>query len=342
MRGVGKYTMSMAESIAVSNRNANIFIWADYGIVPQKMKDWRVRWIPYKKGTWKSSLVYIPYLVRKYRIDIFQYWVALGPLWQIGLSYNHGCSTIATVFDVSVALWKELQFLEPLRKSWYWKMQKVCVGNIDTIVCPSRSTSNDINKAFTLKQKQRISIQRPPLFLHFGSNTREKRLPYFITLGGAEHKNVANVLMAFSFVRKRNKRCTLIVLGTINRGEEHIIHVPEGVTFETMDLYEYHLQHASGLVFCSFKEGFGLPPLEAIGYGCPIILSAIPPLKEIYKDIGRFVDPYNPFDIENAMTEVLENTGKWSALSKDGARGYRRENKNSGERWIQLYESTMK
>ena len=61
------------------------------------------------------------------------------------------------------------------------------------------------------------------------------------------------------------------------------------------------------LVFPSFYEGFGLPPLEAISFNCPIILSYIPVLREIYEESALYVNPYNIDDIKNKISKFLND-----------------------------------
>ena len=59
------------------------------------------------------------------------------------------------------------------------------------------------------------------------------------------------------------------------------------------------------LVFPSFYEGFGLPPLEAMSCGCPVVASNIPVLKEVYDDSILYFDPYNIDSIKDTITKVL-------------------------------------
>lgn len=53
------------------------------------------------------------------------------------------------------------------------------------------------------------------------------------------------------------------------------------------------MKHCKALLFPSFYEGFGVPPLEALSVGCPVIVSDIPVLREIYHDAAIYIDPSN-------------------------------------------------
>lgn len=66
---------------------------------------------------------------------------------------------------------------------------------------------------------------------------------------------------------------------------------------ELKTLYE----NASCFVFPSLYEGFGLPPLEALSLGCPIVVSRAGSLEEIFNNVAVFCDPYDPRDIASAI-----------------------------------------
>jgi glycosyltransferase involved in cell wall biosynthesis len=72
---------------------------------------------------------------------------------------------------------------------------------------------------------------------------------------------------------------------------------------ELKALYE----NAACFVFASLYEGFGLPPLEAISCGCPIVVSRVAALPEIFDGVAVFCDPYSAEDIRRAVEEALHS-----------------------------------
>ena len=66
-------------------------------------------------------------------------------------------------------------------------------------------------------------------------------------------------------------------------------------------------QNAALFIYPSLYEGFGLPPLEAMALGCPVILSDIPVFREIYGDAAHFVDPYDTGSIRDGILRVLKD-----------------------------------
>lgn len=75
---------------------------------------------------------------------------------------------------------------------------------------------------------------------------------------------------------------------------------------ELVSLYKY----ASCFVYPSLYEGFGIPPLEAIAFNCPVILSNIEVFKEIYSNYVVYCDLYNEQDLKNKINMVLKNNIK--------------------------------
>src|SRR5207248_3120913 len=67
-------------------------------------------------------------------------------------------------------------------------------------------------------------------------------------------------------------------------------------------------------VFPSLYEGFGLPPVEAMACGTPVITSAIPVLQEVGGDAARYVDPHSVDELCQAMLTVLDDTAVRSGM----------------------------
>jgi len=73
-----------------------------------------------------------------------------------------------------------------------------------------------------------------------------------------------------------------------------------------MDL-SYLYKGAFCFVFPSLYEGFGLPPLEAMSLGCPVITSNTSSLPEVCGDAAIYIDPYNSGDIKDAIEKLINN-----------------------------------
>ena len=72
------------------------------------------------------------------------------------------------------------------------------------------------------------------------------------------------------------------------------------------------------LVFPSFYEGFGVPPIEAMRCGTPAVVSDIPVMREVVCDAGIFVDPHNTDSIAGGIAEVLQDASLAAELKRRG------------------------
>jgi glycosyltransferase involved in cell wall biosynthesis len=124
-----------------------------------------------------------------------------------------------------------------------------------------------------------------------------------------KHKNHERLFDAFALVRRERPELRLVLTGG---GEFRDL--PEGIEWrghvDTDELVRL-LQRASALVFPSFYEGFGQPPLEAMACGCPVACSDAAALPEVVGDAARLFDARDSRAIANAVLEVLEDPAPW-------------------------------
>lgn len=83
---------------------------------------------------------------------------------------------------------------------------------------------------------------------------------------------------------------------------------------------DWLLTNCQAYVFPSLMEGFGLPGLEAMGYGAPVVSSNATCLPEVYGDAAHYFDPLNVDDIARAVNDVLTNPTLRSTLIKKGSK----------------------
>jgi glycosyltransferase involved in cell wall biosynthesis len=174
---------------------------------------------------------------------------------------------------------------------------------------------------------------------------------YILYLGNFKpHKNVASLVQAFAGVREVSKDYKLVLAGPLDaHGQAIKAQVTEtglagdvvftGAIYED-DLPEVILSLAELFVFPSLYEGFGIPPLEAMACGTPVIASNRTAIPEVVGDAGLLVDPLDIEALHGAIVSLLSDEGCRKMYSERGlkrAEGFRGE-QTAG----QLYEYIIK
>lgn len=172
--------------------------------------------------------------------------------------------------------------------------------------------------------------------------------PYILYVGNAHpHKNVEILIKAMQKL-KQKRNIQLVLVGSDqffypklhafikqNKAESYV-HVIGTVPNDHIAGW-YHF--AKALVTASKMEGFGIPPLEAMSVGCPVIVSDIPVFHEVYGDAAVFFDHTNAA----AIAETIEHTLSNKMLLKDMIeKGYKKANSYSWKKTVQETASVYK
>lgn len=166
---------------------------------------------------------------------------------------------------------------------------------------------------------QHIEVEPMQLAHRFGIPP----VPFVLWVGTPEpRKNLSTLLRAFGLVRRRAPECLLVVVGVDRMTDRDLDRELERLGtsvirpgFVTDDDLVALYSATSCLVFPSLNEGFGLPPLEAMACGAPVVASNRSSVPEVVGDAGILVDATDPDDIADGIERVL--------LSPDTAADYR-------------------
>ena len=182
-------------------------------------------------------------------------------------------------------------------------------------VAPQRVAvvGNGLEEAFRPRSREEIQSVKASLGLEGG---------YLITVGNPRpHKNLAGAAMAFHELAGRGYQGALVVIGadpaSLPSGPGRLVAGPGAGDQEMAALFS-----GAGLaLFPSLAEGFGLPPLEAMACGCPVVASDLPVFKEILGEKAPLlVDPTRTEELVRAMTRTLDHPGETEVRVELGLR----------------------
>lgn len=152
--------------------------------------------------------------------------------------------------------------------------------------------------------------------------------PYLLYVGTIEpRKNLVRLLKAYSLLKREQGIAHQMVLAGGRGWEAEEIYREaertDGVIltgYLTAEEKNALYQHAAAFVFPSLYEGFGIPPLEAMAFGCPVVCSNAASLPEVVGEAARLVDPLDELDIAQGIWDVLSDEKYASQLISGGCR----------------------
>ncbi len=163
---------------------------------------------------------------------------------------------------------------------------------------------------------ERLAVEPPPDEIARVQQRFQLTSPFVLYAGNIKpHKNVDRLIEAFSLLRQQGMvDAKLLIIGDaiskypnlrrlVHRHQLHQHVRFLGFVSDEMLAVLYRL--ASVFVFPSLYEGFGLPPLEAMAAGAPVITSNVSSLPEVVGDAALLINPLDPQDIATAMARVL-------------------------------------
>ena len=140
-------------------------------------------------------------------------------------------------------------------------------------------------------------------------------MEFYLMVGSFEpRKNIQHAIDAFSRIAKSSFHMKLLLVGNENRYQHKMRALVKSLDLEETILFPGYIPDrelttlysvATAFLFPSTAEGFGLPILEAISTGCPIIASDIPVFHEIGGDALAYVPVSDPASLSEAMLQML-------------------------------------
>lgn len=211
------------------------------------------------------------------------------------------------------------------------------VKNVDMILTDSEFIKQDIIKHLKV-QEEKIKV------IYLAADEKFKPLrqdeiikikqkyhldfPFVLYVGGiGAKKNISALIKAYYKLKEDCKGYKLVIVGPKVRTYEEIFETVEKLNLQKDVIFTGYVPDddlpklynaASLFVYPSLYEGFGLPPLEAMSCGTPVITSNAASLPEVVGDAGITVDTYDVDRLAKAIKEVLSNDGLREDMVKKG------------------------
>ncbi len=245
------------------------------------------------------------------------------------------CPYVVTVHDLLEHM-ARAQGLPAVRRSLHLALTGRVLRRAARIFAVSRFTQQEIQSLFRIPASQ-IEVVYNAIderFLRGHATEQDKQMiaeryqvnyPFLLYAGRVSpHKNVVRTIEAFSALKTelakegRLPDLKLIIIGddlsghpdlrrtVVRSGVEKDVRFLGFLPIETLRIF---YDAAKIFVFPSLYEGFGLPPLEAMAHGTPVVTSNLSSLPEVVGDAAVLVNPENVFEIMRALHRVLVDQG---------------------------------
>lgn len=251
---------------------------------------------------WERTI--LPLLAKKTDIDVLYCPNGNGPL------HNLKIPVIMCVHDVNAQ-----KGLSSGIHQFYRKLAVPVAANAcDKIVTVSEFSKDEICTELAVPEEKVQVIYNGVDDFYFDDESTPIDLPerYLLFVGSLNpRKNIEGILQSFNIVQEKQD-IDLVLVGPSNKNIFQNLKIDpiEGIHLcgylEAREV-KYTYENAEALVYPSFYEGFGLPPLEAMACGTPVVSSNQGALPEILGDCAVYVDPNSSSDIAKGIEQVLKN-----------------------------------
>lgn len=340
-RGIGRYTARLVEALARNAEGHTEFILFGYGegpdeglLDPETAR--RVEWIPVPflddysyPGMLAGHLLFARRVVSS-GVEVFH-----------GIDHNLSpflpCPSLVTVHDLILLVLRG-PYLGPT--AWAWmRFHRAAARRARFVVAVSENTARDVERIWHIPREHIAVVPEgvtpeyhPPRDMAAVERTLSRygvRQPYFLYLGGFDpRKNLRNLLLGFKhFLYSADEEVVLVMVGDRRGFEGYLDDEVEELGLEGRVLFTGFvpeedlpaLYGGAALFVClSLYEGFGLPLLEAMACGTPVLASRVSSIPEVVGDAGLLVDPLEPEEIAAGMKKVWERAEVREELASRG------------------------
>lgn len=243
------------------------------------------------------------------------------------------CASVITIFDLIFMRYPQFY---PIQWKLYWnKVVKSAARQADAVVTVSNNSADDIAELLSVP-RAKIVVAYPGAPDGECADMRPPEIPgglepksFFLYVGNVTiRKNVHGLIEAFDICKKKYKLPhKLVVVGNMDWKWREALANIERLGLQSSVHYAGYLPagelawlyaNATALVYPSFYEGFGLPVLEAMSAGCPVVSSKTSSIPEVAGDAALLVDPAKTEEIAEAMFRIADSDALAKSLAEKG------------------------
>jgi len=322
--GVGHYTYYLLKYLLKLDKTNQYVLFYDHrSTAVQQLQRKNVELVRFGYSKYKKYLpyayahVYLAQVLHRAKLDLFH-----APANVFPLQYKQ--PTVVTVHDL--AIYQHPEWFPPKQNFAINTLVPKSIAAAAQIIAVSQSTADDVIERFHVPQ-HKISVvyegyepSKLPTKLQVHATLKKLHLSdrYFLYIGTLEpRKNIAGLIAAFDhLVQRRPKRyrnTQLVLAGAKGFHFEDNYQAIQAAKFGRIRYVGYVsaqtklalLAGAQAFVFPSLYEGFGLPVVEAMACGVPVITSQVSSLPEVVGKAAVLVKPTVQTDLENAFDKVM-------------------------------------
>lgn len=233
--------------------------------------------------------------------------------------------TVTMVYDL---IDEQYPFLMPNGPSFVSRQAEI-TRQADEVVCISHATAERAIAKFGLEARKVsvIHLDASPVFRPLAEKSQtlfKERYtsgkPFLLFVGSTgSYKNLGTVIRAFGQLRDKADHWLVLAGHSLQHLESYWFDLAISAGVEDRITRLVHPDDellceaygtAEAFVFPSLQEGFGIPLVEAMRCGVPVVASDIPVFREICANAARFFDPHDPYDLAKALLQVCRTEGR--------------------------------
>lgn len=274
--------------------------------------------------------LFLPRQVKNRRIDLLHSPGFVAPL-------RLKCRSVVTIFDMTFFLFPHRHTFS--KRLYFGFFLPLSARRADMIITISESSKNDIIRCLHLPERK-IRVIYPGVDDIFQPVKDDEKLEwvrnrygikkdFILSVGVLEpRKNLDRLIRAFYLlVRKGDFDLQLVIVGKKGWAYQPVLDLPEQLGMKDRVIFtgyvpeqDLPLFYSAALLFVypSVYEGFGIPVLEAMACGAPVITSNISSMPEISEGAGLLVDPYDIQAMAQAIKKLLVDKEMQKKMSEAG------------------------